>query len=60
MNKEQAKRKEKWRVYSKNLDFINSFNKDYNPLSNATTIADKVNKFMNAFPEIMEAMNEKK
>ena len=47
-------------VFSKVLDFIHYFDVDYNPLDNTVTTADKINKLMNTFPEIMEAMNEKK
>ena len=57
---EQETKKEKWRVYSKVLSFINCFDKDYSPLSNATTTADRMNKLMSTFPEIMKVMNEKK
>ena len=51
---------EKWRVYSRVLEFIHCFDKDYSPPDNATTEADKINKPMNTFSEIMDAMNEKK
>ena len=57
---EQETKKEKWRVYSKVLDFIHYFDVDYSPLSNGVTTADKINKIMSTFPKIMEAMNEKK
>ena len=53
-------KKQKWRIYSRVLEFIHSFDKDYSPLYNVTTEVDKINKLMNTFPEIMEAMNEKK
>jgi len=42
------------------LDFIHYFDVDYSPLDNVVTTADKINKLMNTFLEIMEAMNEKK
>ena len=58
--KEQETKKEKWRVYSKVLDFINCFDKGYSPLSNVVTTIDRINKLMSTFPEIMEVMNEKK
>ena len=57
---EQETKKEKWRVYSKVLSFINCFDQDYSPLNNAATTADRINKLMSTFPEIMEVMNEKK
>ena len=57
---EQETKKEKWRVFSKVLSFINYFDKDYSPLSNAETNANKMNKLMSTFPKIMEVMNEKK
>ena len=57
---EQETKKEKWRVYSKVLDFIHCFDVDYSPLSNVVTVIDKINKLMSTFPKIMEAMNEKK
>ena len=57
---EQETRKEKWRVFSKILDFIHCFDPDYNPLDDAVTNVDKIRKLMNSFPEIIEAMNEKK
>ena len=56
---EQETKKEKWRVFSRVLEFINCFDRDYNPLGNATTEEDKINKLMIAFLEIIEAMNEK-
>ena len=42
------------------MEFIHCFDKDYSPLDNAIIEADKINKLMNTFPKIMEAMNEKK
>ena len=57
---EQETKKEKWRVYSKLVDFIHCFDADYSPLSNVVSIADKINKLMNTFPKIMKEMNEKK
>ena len=57
---EQETKKEKWRVYSRVLEFIHYFDKNYGPLDNASTEADKIKKLMNNFPEIMKAMNEKK
>ena len=57
---EQETKKEKWRVYSKVLNFINCFDKDYSPLSNVVTTANRIDKLMSTFLEIMEVMNEKK
>ena len=57
---EQETKKEKWRVYSQVLEFIHCFDWKYSPLDNASTEANKINKLMNNFPTIMEAMNEKK
>ena len=57
---EQETKKEKWRVYSKVLSFINCFDKNYSLLSNIVDITDKMNKLMSTFPEIMEVMNKKK
>ena len=57
---EQETKKEKLRVFSRVLDFIHCFNEDYSPLGNAIIEVDKINKLMNTFSEIMEAMNEKK
>ena len=57
---EHETKKEKWRVYSWVLEFIHCFDKKYNPLDNANTEADRINKLMSTFPRIMEAMNEKK
>ena len=42
------------------LEFIHCFDKDYSPLDNVVIEADTINKLMNSFPSIMEAMNEKK
>ena len=42
------------------MNFINCFDKDYNPLSNVVNTADRINKIMSTFPKIMEVMNEKK
>jgi len=53
-------RKKSWRVYSRVLEFIHYFDKNYGPLDNASTEADKIKKLMNNFSEIMKAMNEKK
>lgn len=59
-SQEQDIKKEKWRVYSRVLEFINYFEKDYSPLKDAKTSADRVNKLMITFLVIMDAMNEKK
>ena len=42
------------------MEFIHYFDKDYSPLDNVVTEVDTINKLMNAFLDIMEAMNEKK
>ena len=42
------------------MSFINCFDKDYNPLSNVVTMADRIYKLMSTFPKIMEVMKEKK
>lgn len=57
---EQETKKEKWRVFSRVLKFIHCFDGDYNPLDNANTEVDRINKLMITFPEIMETMNDKK
>ena len=57
---EQEIKKEKWRVYSKVLKFINYFDNKYKPLDDAKIEADKLNKLMTTFPKIMEVMNENK
>ena len=57
---EKETKKEKWRVFSRVLEFINYFDKDYKPLGNAKIEVDKINKLMITFPKIMETMNEKK
>ena len=56
---EQETKKEKWRVYSRVLEFIHCFYKDYSPLDNAITEADKINNLMINFLAIMETMKEK-
>ena len=57
---QQELKKEKWRVYSKILEFIHHFDKDYNPLNKVEPEVKKINKLKIDFPGIMEAMNEKK
>ena len=57
---EQETKKEKWRVYSRVLEFIHHFDKDYNPLDKVEPEVNKINKLMIVFPSIMEAMNGKK
>ena len=57
---EQETKKEKWRVYSRVLEFIHCFEKDYNPLDKVVVEEKKNNKPMIAFLGIMEEMNEKK
>jgi hypothetical protein len=47
-------------VYSWVLEFIHCSHQKYNPLDNANTKVDKINKLMKTFPKIIEAMNEKK
>ena len=57
---EQEVKKEKWRVYSKTMDFISSFDKQYDPLAECKLMGDRINKLMTHFAAIMEVLNEKK
>ena len=57
---EQEVKKEKWRVFSKTMDFISSFDKQYDPLAECKLIGDRINKLMTHFSSIMEVLNEKK
>ena len=43
---EQEVKKEKLKVYSKVLEFVNVFDKDYNPLADVKTIRDNINNLM--------------
>jgi hypothetical protein len=53
-------KKEKWRVFSKEMDFIKALDKGYDPLQGPKFTGDRVNKLMAHFPAIMEALAEKK
>ena len=53
-------KKEKWRVFSKTMDFISVFDKQYNLLGNCKLLGDRVNKLMAHFAAIMKTLNEKK
>ena len=56
---EQETKKEKWRVFSRVLEFIHCFDKDYKPFDNAKIEANRINKLIITFPKTMEVMNEK-
>ena len=57
---EQEVKKEKWRVFSKTMDFISNFDKQYDPLADCKLMGDRINKLMTHFASIMEVLNEKK
>ena len=57
---EQEVRKEKWIVFSKVLEFINSFDPDYNPLKYKKYWGARMNVLMNNSFVMMQTMNEKK
>ena len=42
------------------MDFISSFDKQYDPLADCKLMGDRVNKLMTHFVAIMEVFNEKK
>ena len=42
------------------MDFISSFDKQYDPLADCKLMRDRVNKLMTHFATIMEVLNEKK
>ena len=53
-------KKEKWRVFSETMDFVSSFDKQYDPLGDYQLLDDRVNKLMTHFTTIMEVLNGKK
>ena len=53
-------RKDKWIVFSKNLEFINAFDPKYDPLKDKKYWGAKMQALMNNFVVIIQAMNEKK
>ncbi len=50
---EQELRKEKWIVFSKNLEFINAFDPQYDPLKDKKYWGDKIHALMNNFSIII-------
>ena len=56
----QEVKKEKWRVFSKTMNFVSFFYKKYDPLGDYKLLGDRVNKLMTHFAIIMEVLNEKK
>ena len=42
------------------MDFVSSFDRQYDPLGDYKLLGDRVNKLMTHFVTIMEVLNEKK
>ena len=42
------------------MDFVSSFDKQYNPLGDCKLMRDRVNKLMTYFTAIIEVLNKKK
>ena len=42
------------------MDFVSSFDRQYDPLGDCKLLGDRVNKLMTHFAAIMEVLNEKK
>ena len=42
------------------MDFVSSFDKQYDPLADCKLMGDRVNKLMTHFATIMEFLNKKK
>ena len=42
------------------MDFVSSFDKQYDPLGDCKLLGDRINKLMTHFAAIMEIFNEKK
>ena len=42
------------------MDFVSSFDKQYDPLGDYKLLGDRINKLMTHFAAIMEVLNEKK
>ena len=42
------------------MDFISSFDKQYDPLADSKLIGDRINKLMTHFAAIIKVLNEKK
>ena len=57
---EKEVKKEKWRFFSKTMDFVSNFDRKYDPLGDCKLLGDRVNKLMTHFATIMEVLNEKK
>ena len=47
-------------MFSKTMDFVSSFDRQYDPLGDCKLLGDRVNKLMTHFATIMEVLNEKK
>ena len=56
----QEVKKENQTVFSKTMDFVSFFDKQYDPLGDCKMLGDRVNKLMIHFAAIMEVLNEKK
>lgn len=57
---EQEVRKEKWLAFKKTLDFVQHFDKNYDPLSNFYPFEEKIKFLVVYFEDAMQALNEKK
>lgn len=57
---EQEARKEKWLVYKKILDFVQYFDKSYDPLKSFHPFGEKVKFLIEYFEDTMQTLNEKK
>ena len=42
------------------MDFVSSFDKQYDPLGDCKLLGDRINKLMTHFSAIMEVLNDKK
>lgn len=57
---EQEVRKKKWSVFKKTLDFVQHFDKNYDPLKSFNPFGEKINFLIEYFEDAMENLNEKK
>lgn len=57
---EQEFRKEKCKVYSRVLEFVNAFELEYSPLADKKYWGAKIDMLMNNFAGFMQTLNEKK
>lgn len=57
---EKEVRKEKWLVFKKTLDFVQHFDKNYDPLNSFHPFEEKIKFLVDYFEDAMQTLHEKK